>query len=60
MLVGETPVSVLILDRTKMHAGFTLRGPAIVTQLDATTVIGERWHAHMDASGGLILEFSPE
>ncbi len=60
MLVGETPVSVPILDRTKMHAGFTLRGPAIVTQLDATTVIGERWHARMDASGGLILEFSPE
>ena len=48
----ETP----ILDRAALHAGETLAGPAIVEQLDATTVIEPRDRAHVDPLGNLVIE----
>jgi N-methylhydantoinase A len=42
-------------DRTALGAGDTFSGPAIVTQLDATTLVPPGWGARMDASGTLVL-----
>lgn len=47
----ETPV----FDRAQLPAGTSLHGPAIVEQLDATTVVGPDWSASIDAAGNLRL-----
>ena len=45
-----------ILDRARLPAGASLPGPAIIIQLDATTLLAPGWTAHVDPSGALILE----
>jgi len=49
--IAETP----IYDRDKLGRGATLAGPAILTQLDTTTVIAPGWTACVHSSGALIL-----
>jgi N-methylhydantoinase A len=48
----ETPV----YDRATLGAGLRLPGPAIVTQLDATTLVPAGWTIAMHPSGAMILE----
>jgi N-methylhydantoinase A len=45
----------LVYDRAALGAGDRLAGPAIVTQLDATTVVARGWQAEVLASGALLL-----
>jgi N-methylhydantoinase A len=45
----------VLLDRAAMGAGDRFAGPAIVTQLDATTLVPPGWSGEMDASGALVL-----
>jgi N-methylhydantoinase A len=47
----DTPV----YDRAAMPAGTELEGPAIVEQLDATTVIGPGWRGSVDRDGNVRL-----
>jgi N-methylhydantoinase A len=42
--------------REALTPGSTVRGPAIVTQLDTTTLIAPGWAASVDAAGNLLLE----
>ena len=49
---AETPV----YRREQLPPGATLRGPAIVEQLDSTTVVWPAQTARVDAYGNLILE----
>ncbi|HWL80409.1 MAG TPA: hydantoinase/oxoprolinase family protein [Roseomonas sp.] len=44
-----------LYDRAALGAGDRFAGPAIVTQLDATTLVPPGWEAQMDASGALAL-----
>ncbi len=44
-----------ILDRARLGAGAALDGPAIIVQLDATTLVAPGWRATVDASGALLL-----
>jgi len=44
-----------LYDRAALGAGDSFAGPAIVTQLDATTLVPPGWGARMDASGALVL-----
>lgn len=46
---------VPVLARDKLGAGTAFDGPAIVTQLDATTLIPHGWHAEVHVSGSMIL-----
>lgn len=48
-------VDAPIIDRARLGPGATFAGPAIVTQLDATTLVAPGWQAQMDASGALLL-----
>jgi len=52
----ETP----IYDRAALVPGARLRGPAVVTQYDTTTVVPPGWGGWVDAVGNLILEPTPE
>jgi N-methylhydantoinase A len=45
-----------IYDRSKLHAGNRISGPAIVTEYSATTVIPPGWAGRVDPYGNIILE----
>jgi N-methylhydantoinase A len=45
-----------IYERASLHAGACLRGPALVVQMDATTLVNAGWRATVLASGALLLE----
>ena len=47
----ETPV----FDRAALGAGVVFAGPAILTQLDATTLVPPGWRVTVDPSGALLL-----
>jgi len=53
---GEKSVSAGIWRRDLLGYGNRLSGPAIVEQLDATTVIPPGWSGTIDAYGNLLLE----
>jgi N-methylhydantoinase A len=52
---ADTPV----YDRTRLRPGNRLSGPAIVEQMDATTVILPGWTGFIEPYGNLILEAAP-
>ena len=45
-----------VYQRARMPAGLRIRGPAIVVQMDSTSVVAPGWQATVDGSGNLILE----
>jgi N-methylhydantoinase A len=51
----DRPRDVPLFSRDRLLAGNTIAGPAIVEQLDSTTLILPGWMAIVDASGALIL-----
>ena len=55
---GEIFVAAPTFRREALHAGHRIDGPAIVDQLDATTVVFPGQHATVDRQGNLIIEES--
>ena len=53
---AEAPVSTAVYERSALAAGTTLAGPAIVTQLDATTVVPPGTRVTVDDALNLLLE----
>lgn len=51
-------VDAPVYERTSLLAGHRLRGPAIVCQMDATTLIPPGWGGRVDTLGNLLLERS--
>ena len=49
-------VSTALYDRSKLRPGDSVNGPAVVEQLDSTTVIWPAQTARVDEYGNLILE----
>lgn len=56
--LAEGAVAAAIYDRASLGAGDRFAGPAIVTQLDATTLMAPGWQAQVLPSGALLLERS--
>lgn len=52
----ERPVRAPVFERAELPPGGEIAGPAIVVQLDATTVIPPSWSARVDSYGNLVLE----
>jgi N-methylhydantoinase A len=48
----------VIYDRNKLHTGLTVPGPAIVSEMDSTTVVLPGYEAAVDAVGNLLLNKS--
>jgi N-methylhydantoinase A len=46
----------IIFDRNKLHEGLEVGGPAIVSEMDSTTVILPGYRARVDAVGNLLIE----
>ena len=53
---GETAVDTAIYDRGDLEPGHSLSGPAVIEQLDATTVLFPGDRLTVDAAGNLALE----
>jgi len=49
------PAEVPVFDRPSLGVGDRLTGPAIVAQLDATTLIPPGWSAEVHSSGAMVL-----
>jgi len=49
-------VTAALYDRDRLRAGDTLAGPAIIDQLDATTVVLVGQTLRVDPSGTLVIE----
>lgn len=45
-----------VLDRTKLGAGSVIEGPAIIEQMDSTTIVGPVQIARLDQIGHLVIE----
>lgn len=45
-----------VYDRPNLRAGNRFRGPAIVTEYSATTVVLPNWHVRVDRYGNLVME----
>ena len=52
------PLPSPVYERERLHAGNVIVGPAIITQLDATTVVNPGWTGRVDPIGSLIVERS--
>lgn len=52
----DKPVSTPIYPRSTLEAGFTMRGPAIITQFDSTTVVPPWASVAVDSALNLIME----
>jgi N-methylhydantoinase A len=50
------PTEVPLFDRATFGAGDTIAGPAIVTQLDATTLVAPGWSGEVHPSGAILLQ----
>jgi N-methylhydantoinase A len=46
----------VIYDRAKLHEGLVVPGPAIVSEMDSTTVVLPGYSARVDAIGNLLIE----
>jgi N-methylhydantoinase A len=49
------PFSTTYYERSRLRAGDTLHGPAIIYQVDSTTVVPPSWTLRVDPSGSLVL-----
>lgn len=57
-LGSTTAVDAMVIDRQSLNLGDTFAGPAIVEQVDTTTVLHSGWQARVSSSGTLIIERS--
>ena len=52
---GQT-ISAAVYDRELLRTGNTFEGPALVSQLDSTTLVPGGWRAIVDTRGNLVIE----
>jgi N-methylhydantoinase A len=55
MHLASGPVACPVYDRARLGAGATVEGPAIITQLDTTTLVLEGQRATTDRVGNLLI-----
>jgi N-methylhydantoinase A len=53
-LFGEG-FTATVYERADLHAGQSISGPAIINQMDTTSLIPQGWQAHIATSGALVL-----
>jgi N-methylhydantoinase A len=56
---GLSALSARLFDRQDLRAGHRLAGPALIVQLDATTVVPPGWSGRVDEAGHLLLSREP-
>jgi N-methylhydantoinase A len=51
----DRPRRTAVYERARLAPGSTIRGPAIVVQMDATTAVPPGWRGAVDGLGNLLL-----
>ena len=49
-------VEAALYNRNELSTGHTLRGPALISEPQTTTLVSTGWHATIDGNGNIILE----
>ncbi|MBI5115135.1 hydantoinase/oxoprolinase family protein [Candidatus Poribacteria bacterium] len=55
MVFGDLKVDAPIYDRSELHGGNRFRGPALVVEMSATTVVTPEFEAGVDSYGNIIM-----
>ena len=55
---AEHPISVPLYDRAKLGAGTVIEGPAIIGQMDSTTLLPTGAHAEIDDYGNMLIDMN--
>ena len=53
--LGRRPMTAPVYERQHIGSGMSIVGPALIVQLDATTLLPQGWSAQSDRHGSLIL-----
>ena len=53
---GNLPVNTPVYDRVKLSAGQKLEGPAVIEQLDATTLLGPGDRCRVDDMANILVD----
>jgi N-methylhydantoinase A len=53
---GGEKMKASVYERKELKPGGTFEGPAVVVQMDSTTVVPPGWRAEVDGAGNLVLE----
>ena len=53
---GDTPMNTPVYNRAKLAVGQKLEGPAVIEQLDATTILGPRDRCQVDGAGNIVVD----
>ena len=56
-IIESSPLAIPVYDRTNLQPGVAIAGPAIIRQLDLTTLLPPDWTARVDAFLNLVLEW---
>jgi len=56
VIFGGRATKTRVYDRSRLRAGNRFRGPAIVAEYSATTVVLPQWQTRVDAHGNLLME----
>ncbi|MSQ05696.1 MAG: hydantoinase/oxoprolinase family protein [Dehalococcoidia bacterium] len=56
VVFASGPLATPLYGRDKLHAGNRIAGPALVLQMDSTTVVAPGWGAVVDPYGNLVME----
>jgi N-methylhydantoinase A len=54
----EGPVDTKLFDRELLKTGNTIQGPALIVQMDSTTLIPPHWIGTVDPYSNLVMEFN--
>jgi N-methylhydantoinase A len=55
-VVFDRPRDARVYARERLLAGNVIEGPAVVAQMDATTLVPPGWRARVDSAGNLVIE----
>ena len=53
---GDAPKNTPVYNRAKLAVGQKLEGPAVIEQLDATTILGPRDRCQVDGAGNIVVD----
>ena len=56
VIFGGRATKTRVYDRSRLRAGNRFRGPALVAEYSATTVVLPQWQTRVDAHGNLLME----
>ncbi len=56
MILNGREVPVSVFDRRRLGVGSEVNGPAIITQLDTTILVEQKWKLSVHVAGAIILE----